>query len=82
MKTEIEEAAKCIYPPFDYDPEQPLIRRLAFKHGAEWMQERMYSEDEVREIMAEAWNSCEDNEGDTFTQTTKRILEQYKKQKQ
>jgi len=41
--------------------------------------ERMYSKEEVNEIIAEAWNSCEDNEGETFTEVRKRILEQYKK---
>ena len=41
--------------------------------------ERMYSEEEVNEIIAEAWNSCEDNEGETFTEARKRIIEQFKK---
>lgn len=82
MKAEIEEAGMCTYPSFDHGEQGSAIRRLAFKHGAEWMQERMYSEEEVREIIAEAWNSCEDNEGETFTQTMKRILEQHKKQLQ
>jgi hemerythrin-like domain-containing protein len=40
---------------------------------------RMYSEEEVNEIIAETWNSCEDNEGETFTEAIKRILEQIKK---
>ena len=43
--------------------------------------ERMYSEEEVNEIIAEVWNSCEDNEGETFIEVRKRILEQLKKQK-
>jgi hypothetical protein len=41
-------------------------------------QEKSYSEEEVNEIIAEAWNSCEDNEGETFTEVRKRILEQFK----
>jgi hypothetical protein len=42
-------------------------------------QERRYSGEEVNSIIAEAWNSCEDNEGDeTFTQARGRILNQYK----
>lgn len=42
-------------------------------------QERRYSGEEVNSIIAEAWNSCEDNEGDeTFTQARDRILRQYK----
>ncbi len=42
-------------------------------------QERSYSEEEVNEIIAEAWNSCEDNENETFTEARNRILEQFKK---
>lgn len=45
----------------------------------ETKQERMYSEAEVNFIIAEVWNSCEDNEdGETFTQMRKRVLEQFK----
>ena len=51
----------------------------SFKAGAEWQASRGYSEEEVNEIIAEAWNSCEDNEGETFTEVRKRILEQFKK---
>ena len=48
--------------------------------GAKWQSERMYSEQEVNEIIAEVWNTCEDNEdNETFTQVRKRILEQFKK---
>jgi hypothetical protein len=43
--------------------------------------ERMYSEEEVNEIIAEVWNSCEDNEGETFIEVRKRILEQLKNKK-
>lgn len=38
-----------------------------------------YSEEEVNEIISESWNSCEDNEGETFTEVRKRIIEQFKK---
>jgi len=42
-------------------------------------EEKRYSEEEVDSIIAETWNSCEDNEGDeTFTQARGRILNQYK----
>jgi hypothetical protein len=50
-----------------------------FKEGAKWQQQNSYSEKEVNEIIAETWNSCEDNEGETFTEVRKRILEQFKK---
>lgn len=49
--------------------------------GAKWQAQRMYSEEEVNFIIAEVWNSYEDNEDDeTFTQMRKRVLEQFKKQ--
>lgn len=46
-----------------------------FIAGAKWQAEQMYSVEEVKEIIAEAWLSCEDNEGETFTEANKRILE-------
>jgi hypothetical protein len=52
---------------------------LDFTKGAKWQAERMYSEEEVNEIISEVWNSCEDNEGETFTEVRKRILNQFKK---
>ena len=52
---------------------------IDFNNGAKWQAERMYSEEEVNEIIAEAWNSYEDNEGETFTEARKRIIEQFKK---
>jgi hypothetical protein len=48
-------------------------------YGAEYQAKRMFSNDEVNEIIAESWNSCEDNEGETFTEARKRILEKFKK---
>ena len=63
----------------DYSREEITAARDGFKRGAKWQAERMYSEEEVNSIIAEAWNSCEDNEGDeTFTQARDRILNQYK----
>jgi hypothetical protein len=48
----------------------------------EWQQEqdkKMYSKEEVNEIIAETWNSCEDNEsGETFTMVMDRIMKQFK----
>jgi hypothetical protein len=64
----------------DYNREEITAARDGFKRGAKWQQERSYSEQEVNFIIAEAWNSCEDNEGDeTFTEVRKRIIEQFKK---
>ena len=76
----IEETALILYP----NRESFLhrfqdIEREAFIKGYKLAQERSYSEEEVNEIIAEAWNSCEDNEGETFTEARERILEIYKK---
>lgn len=54
----------------------------ALQKGAKWQSKRMYSEEEVNEIIAETWLSVEDNEGDeTFSQAKERILEEFKKTK-
>jgi hypothetical protein len=63
----------------DYSREEIKAARDGFKRGAKWQQGRSYSVEEVNEIIAEAWNSCEDNEGETFTEARKRILETFKK---
>lgn len=64
-----------------YDSTSELFAiKNSFIAGAKWQQERMYSENEVNEIISETWLSCEDNEGnETFTQSRKRILDTYKK---
>ena len=76
----IEETALRLYPNREsfLDRFQD-IEREAFIKGYKLAQERSYSEEEVNEIIAEAWNSCEDNEGETFTEARERILEIYKK---
>jgi hypothetical protein len=51
----------------------------SFIAGGKHMAERMYSKEEVNEIISAIWISCEDNEGETFTEVRKRILEQFKK---
>jgi hypothetical protein len=58
MKKEtVEEAAERIYPtPNPYIMGIDLgnsMRREAFKEGAKWQQERMYSEDDMKEC----WNA-------------------------
>ncbi len=43
---------------------------------------KVYSEDDLREAIAEAWNSCEDNEdNETFTQVFNRIIQSIKQPK-
>ena len=53
--------------------------KTLFIAGAKWQAERMFSKEEVNEIISAVWVSCEDNEGETFTEVRKRILEQFKK---
>jgi hypothetical protein len=55
MKQEtLEEAAEHNYPGGDvWTEEQAVIRRLAFKNGAKWQQERMYSDEEVYDLLVE-----------------------------
>ena len=44
-KETLEEAAEHNYPGGDvWTEEQAVIRRLAFKNGAKWLQEKMYAE--------------------------------------
>ena len=43
MKTELEEAAERLYPNRD-----DLHLKREFKFGAQWQQERMYSEEDLR----------------------------------
>ena len=55
----LEEAAEYNYPNDDiWTEEQAVIRRLAFKNGAKWQQQRMYSEEEVMHIVSEALQSA------------------------
>jgi len=53
MKQEtLEEAARNNYPDGDvWNVEQAVIRRLAFMNGAKWQAERMYSEEEVLDLL-------------------------------
>ena len=54
-KETLEEAAEHNYPGGDvWTEEQAVIRRLAFKNGAKWQAERMYSEEEVRVLIEKA----------------------------
>lgn len=51
--------------------------RLIEQYG-HWKQEGLFSEEDVNEIIAETWNSCEDNEGETYTQARERIINTHK----
>jgi hypothetical protein len=42
-------------------------------------QERSYSEEEVKDIIAETWIRCVGNDGNDFKETRDKILEQFKK---
>jgi hypothetical protein len=54
-KETIEEAAEHNYPGGNvWTEEQAVIRRLAFKNGANWQAKRMYSEEEVRVLIEKA----------------------------
>ena len=57
IKETFEEAAEN-YVRNEPDATLKLISKYSFKDGAEWQQERMYSEEEVKEIIIDAINSC------------------------
>lgn len=52
MKTELEEAAEN-YVRNEPDATLKLISKYSFKDGAKWQAERMYSEEEVENILIE-----------------------------
>ena len=74
MKKEtLEEAAEHNYPGGDvWTEEQAVIRRLAFKNGAKWQAERMYSEEDMEEAFTNGLNRSFDSDFD-------RWFEQFKK---
>lgn len=78
MKQEtLEEAAKHNYPICDdWNYGQAMVRRLAFVKGAEWMQERMYS-DEILNILDNVryWDTCPEQ----YVTIIESFLEQFKK---
>jgi hypothetical protein len=54
----LEEAAEHNYPGGDvWTEEQAVIRRLAFKNGAKYQAERMYSEEDMAESFVACWKS-------------------------
>jgi len=81
MKQEtLEEAGEKLYPnreSFLYRFQN--IERMAFTEGAKWQQERSYSEEEVKKIMALTWLKCSDNNAEDFKDNRDEILKQFKK---
>ena len=47
MNKELEEVAESKYPLDIWTEEESLSRKLAFTNGAKWMQQRMYSEEDM-----------------------------------
>ena len=81
MKETLEEAAERLFPIKGeyFDKEFYMVRRIAFIEGAKWQAERMYSEEEVLELIKnrEDYMDSEDNILDY--QTIKEWFEQFKK---
>ena len=81
MKETLEEAAERLCPIKGeyFDKEFYMVRRIAFIEGAKWQAERMYSEEEVLELIKnrEDYMDSEDNILDY--QTIKEWFEQFKK---
>jgi len=85
----LEEAAEHNYPGGDvWTEEQAVIRRLAFKNGAKWQTERMYSEEDIKPLI-DFIKDCESNwdcDEDSHRYNTpcriceaQKVMEQFKK---
>jgi hypothetical protein len=83
MKTELEEAAEKIYPNDGYDDELYCdigeVYREKFIEGAKWQQERMYSEEEVLNILVKFTHS--NNDCRNLKNKEEQWFEQFKKQR-
>jgi len=80
MKEEkIKEAAKEYVK--NFAPSVKSARGLGFVDGAKWQQERMYSEEDLREAFRQGENNVGYNSkyGYTFKSTEKEWFEQFKK---
>jgi hypothetical protein len=76
----LEEAAEHNYPNGDiWTEEQAVIRRLAFKNGAKWKAERMFSNEEVIILLQKYRFDLSSGETPTLGDTTKYWFEQFKK---
>jgi hypothetical protein len=81
-KETLEEAAEHNYPGGDdWTNEQAVIRRLAFKNGANWQAKRMYSEDKVIILLNKFGGKVYDDytRNQTMEDFTEEWFEQYKK---
>jgi len=75
MNKELEEVTQSKYPLDIWTEEESLIRKLAFTNGAKWMQEKMYSEED----MIEFGKFCYiDAHSVNRVKTFKELLEQFK----
>jgi hypothetical protein len=70
----LEEAIKREYEARKFNSDFPFDPQ-SFKLGAKWQQERMYSEEEVKDIMAETWIRCVSSDGNHFKDLRDKILE-------
>ena len=81
-KETLEEAAEHNYPGGDdWTNEQAVIRKLAFKNGANWQAKRMYSEDKVIILLNKFGGKVYDDytRNQTMEDFTEEWFEQYKK---
>jgi hypothetical protein len=79
QKTTLEEAAEHNYPGGDdWTEEQAVIRRLAFKNGAKYQAERMYSEEDMAESFMACWKANV-SDGIECKLSFKEWFEQFKK---
>ena len=51
------------------------ILHSVLKQYNELVKDKLFTIEQMNEVIAEAWNSCEDNEGETYTQVHKRIIQ-------
>lgn len=55
-----------------------LIVRKSIEKGAKWQQEKMYSDEDLKEIIYLTWLKCLDANGGDFIDNRNEILEQFK----
>ena len=53
-------------------------REQIFEQAKEMEKQQSYSEEEVKNIMAETWIKCVSNDGNNFKELRDKILEQFK----
>jgi hypothetical protein len=76
----LEEAAEHNYPNGDiWTEEQAVIRRLAFKNGAKWQAERMYSEEDMKEAFRSNYTPFSATNTGDFDEDFDKWFKQFKK---